>query len=247
MEPVGGWVGWGEKSIAHCLLVAAQLLPSLHHDPSIFSGSQVHALSCAGLVAVTWTVAHQAPLSMEFFRQECWSGLPFPPPGDLPDPGIKSASLAPPALPGGFTTPAPPGKSSLDPRLHLGRTLDWLRQYEVHLDPWMEQIGPEFQRKTNHSQKRTFIPSFPDFTALPGALDISLYKNLQNKCISESGGREPTHCTSRKRYCQCLSGPGHPSYCRINPSYCVSFQECTMLPFSFLSAQDQKARWILPR
>ena len=36
-----------------------------------------------------WTVAHQAPLSMEFSRQEYWSGLPCPPPGDLPDPGIK--------------------------------------------------------------------------------------------------------------------------------------------------------------
>ena len=40
-----------------------------------------------------WTVAHQAPLSMGFSRQEYWSGLPFPPPEDLPDPGIKPASL----------------------------------------------------------------------------------------------------------------------------------------------------------
>ena len=42
--------------------------------------------------AALWTVAHQAPLSMEFSRQECWSGLPFPFPGDLPDPGIKPRS-----------------------------------------------------------------------------------------------------------------------------------------------------------
>ena len=39
-----------------------------------------------------WTVAHQAPLSMGFSRQECWSGLPFPSPGDLPDAGIKPES-----------------------------------------------------------------------------------------------------------------------------------------------------------
>ena len=45
-----------------------------------------------------WTVVHQAPLFMEFFRQEFWSGLPFPSPGDLPDPRVKSASLASPAL-----------------------------------------------------------------------------------------------------------------------------------------------------
>ena len=47
-----------------------------------------------------WTVAHQAPLSMEFPRQEYWSGLPFPTPGALPDPGIKPSSPASPALAG---------------------------------------------------------------------------------------------------------------------------------------------------
>ena len=48
--------------------------------------------------AATGTVAHQTLLSVEFSRQEYWTGLPFPPPGDLPDPGIKSVSLRPPAL-----------------------------------------------------------------------------------------------------------------------------------------------------
>ena len=50
------------------------------------------------------TVTHQAPLSMEFSRQEYWSGLPFPTPGDLPDPGSEPASLESPALSGGFFT-----------------------------------------------------------------------------------------------------------------------------------------------
>ena len=50
-------------------------------------------LSHVQLFATPWTVAHQAPLSMAFSRQEYWSGLPFPSPGDLPDPGIKLASL----------------------------------------------------------------------------------------------------------------------------------------------------------
>ena len=54
--------------------------------------------------AMLWTVAWQAPLSMGFYRQEYWSGLPCPPPGDLPDPGIKSVSLTSPALAGGFFT-----------------------------------------------------------------------------------------------------------------------------------------------
>ena len=49
-------------------------------------------LSCVQLFAIPWTVAYQAPPSREFSRQEYWSGLPFPSPGDLPDPGIEPRS-----------------------------------------------------------------------------------------------------------------------------------------------------------
>ena len=54
------------------------------------------------LFATLWTVVRQAPLSLGFSRQEYWSGLPFPSPGELPDPGIKPASPVSHALPGGF-------------------------------------------------------------------------------------------------------------------------------------------------
>ena len=60
------------------------------------------SLSCARHFATPLAVAHQAPTSMGFSRQECWSGLPRPPPGDLPDPGIEPTSLMSPALAGGF-------------------------------------------------------------------------------------------------------------------------------------------------
>ena len=60
-----------------------------------------------------WTVAYQAPLSVGFCRQEYWSGLLFPPPGDLPDPGIKLLSLMSPALADRLFTTIPPGKPSL--------------------------------------------------------------------------------------------------------------------------------------
>ena len=53
--------------------------------------------------ATLWTIAHQVPLSMRFPRQEYWSALPCPPPGDLPNPGIKPTSLYS-ALAGGFFT-----------------------------------------------------------------------------------------------------------------------------------------------
>ena len=55
---------------------------------------KVKLLSCVRLFATPWTVAHQAPLSMGFSRQEYWSGLPLPSPVDLPDPGIEPRSPA---------------------------------------------------------------------------------------------------------------------------------------------------------
>ena len=66
----------------------------------------VHAQSLdhAQLFVAPWTVTHQTLLSMDFSRQEYWSGLPFPTPVDLPDPGIKPKSLASPALAGRFFT-----------------------------------------------------------------------------------------------------------------------------------------------
>ena len=72
-----------------------------------------HLLSRVGLFVSPWTVAHQASLSMEFSRQEYYSGLPFPSPGDLPNPGNEPEFLEPPALAGGFFTTPPPGKPKM--------------------------------------------------------------------------------------------------------------------------------------
>ena len=68
------------------------------------SQNSSRVLSRVQLFATPWTVVHQTPLFMGFPRQEYWSGLPFPPPGDLPNPGIEPASLASPVLVGGFFT-----------------------------------------------------------------------------------------------------------------------------------------------
>ena len=72
---------------------------------------QVHLLSCVQLFV---TVVHQGPLSMGFPRQQYWSQLPFPPPGDLPDPGIEPAS---PAFAGIFFIVEPLGKPAFSVRL----------------------------------------------------------------------------------------------------------------------------------
>ena len=65
------------------------------------------------LLATPRTVALQAPQFMGFSREEYWSGLPFPPPGDLPDPGIKPVFLASPALAGGFFTTSAPWEAMI--------------------------------------------------------------------------------------------------------------------------------------
>ena len=68
------------------------------------------------LFATLWTAAHQVPLSMEFSRQEYWSGLPFPSPGDLPDPGIEPGS---PELQADSSLSEPQGKHLMTKRTYL--------------------------------------------------------------------------------------------------------------------------------
>ena len=78
-------------------LLQGQIWHSSNRMPVISDNSLVCLLShfsCVRLFVTPWTVAHQAPLSMEFSRQEYWSGLPCPPPGDLPNAGSEPRSPA---------------------------------------------------------------------------------------------------------------------------------------------------------
>ena len=80
----------------------------LVHDHTLSKDVRAQSLvSHVRLFTTPWTVAHQTPLSMGFPSQEYWSGLPFPSPGDLPNPGIELAS---PALVSRSFTTEPPGK-----------------------------------------------------------------------------------------------------------------------------------------
>ena len=106
-----------------------------------------------------WTVACQTPLSMGFSRQEYWSGLSCPPPGDLPDPGIKPASLRSPALTGRFFT----------------TSTDW----EPFLSPW-DLLNPETEPGSPTLQA-DFFPSEPPGLGLGlglASLVAQLVKNL---------------------------------------------------------------------
>ena len=82
--------------------------------------------SCVRLCVTPWTVAHQAPLSMAFSRQEYWSSLTFPLPEDLPDPGMEPTSLTSPALAGGFFTASATWEDLTD--LQQGVNQGWLKR-----------------------------------------------------------------------------------------------------------------------
>ena len=104
--------GWGDLylSTASFLCVSLMCVSGFMQSLTWLTRFQLHLSGSSLLVApltifqllcaTPWTVAHQAPLSMGFSRQEYWSGLPFPPPGDLPDPRLKPTSNASPALTG---------------------------------------------------------------------------------------------------------------------------------------------------
>ena len=94
----------------NCAVAGTHPLGMPGHTISIYfqlsKSDKVKSLSHVRLFATPRTIAYQPPPSMGFSRQECWSGLPFPPPGDLSDPGIEPPC---PALAGGFSTSEPPG------------------------------------------------------------------------------------------------------------------------------------------
>ena len=112
------WLDFAHGSQAWCpnpnqggLLYSIFLFPTFKLIPrdgaqkSVFSLRNCHSVMSKSYLFVTpWTVAYQALLSMGFSRQEYWSGLLCPPPGDPPDPAIKLSSLTAPALAGRFTT-----------------------------------------------------------------------------------------------------------------------------------------------
>ena len=100
---------------------------------------KVKSLSHVRLFATPWTVARQAPLSMRFSRQEYWSGLPFPSPGDLSDPGIEPWS---PALQADSLPSEPPGKShkrregkheNAGDQGHMIRFIPWHHMFKIEL------------------------------------------------------------------------------------------------------------------
>ena len=104
--------GWCEISVhfpSVCVHCPYTTMVSHTRTPRESFSFQRHTRTCLlyQFIVTPWTIAHQAPLSIEFSRQGYWSGLSFPSPGDLPNPGIEPLSLLSPALADGFFTNCP--------------------------------------------------------------------------------------------------------------------------------------------
>ena len=121
---LAGYSPWGNKELDTTERLSLRKvteyrinMPKINNFFSVFTIStqelkvKVKLLSCIRFSVTPQTVACQVPLSMGFSRQEYWSGLLFPSPGDLPNPAIKPGSPVSPALAGRFFTTEPPGKS----------------------------------------------------------------------------------------------------------------------------------------
>ena len=138
--------------------------------------------------AILWTVACQAPLSMRFPWQEYWSGLSFPSPGDLPDPGIEPMSLA---LLGGFFTTESPGKAWViimkdrDLRASVWTQL-WKMKKKKKKKQFEERLG-QYLESSVSLQKKVFSLLLFQFFCLPKGLvefnnpKLILRRELENQ------------------------------------------------------------------
>ena len=170
---------------------------------------KVKLLSRVRLFATPWTVAHQAPLSVGFSRQEYWSGLPFPSPGDLPDPGIEPRS---PASRADTLTSEPPGKPLLhkDRSKSLSSALIICRMTSL----WIPQI-------TVSNQIKSLIPCWK--TELEGPREPRTLLPLPEDSSSDSRSRthggvrekmENDHCKGVNRLQRCRwRHPGSGNRC----------------------------------
>ena len=99
-------LGWKKHKLESRLPGEISITLDMQMTPPLWQKVKVKSLSRVRHSATPWTVAHQAPPSMGFSRQEYWSGLPLPSPGDLPDPGIEPRS---PAFQADALNSEPPG------------------------------------------------------------------------------------------------------------------------------------------
>ena len=134
------------------------------------------ALSHVWLFVTPRTVAHQASLPTGFSRQEHWSGLPFPPPGDLPDPGIKTSFLVSAALAGAFFTPVPPGKAL---------AAQMVRNLPAVQETWVWSLGQEDPLKEERAIHSSILAWRIPWTEEPGGLRFTGLQRVGHNWVTK--------------------------------------------------------------
>ena len=143
------------------------------------------------LLATPWTVAHQAPLSLGFSRQECWSGFPFPSPWDL-KPGIKPMSLMSPVLQAGSLPLAPPGKPKT--RLYCSNNkfkFQWLNTTKAYFS----LCSPPGQVIRGLCSAQERLPSTQAFITFTPRKKELLGPIMAMECKTFSWKQHLTHCS----------------------------------------------------
>ena len=135
-------------------------------------------LSRVWLFDTLWAVARQAPLSTEFSRQEYWSELPFPTPGDLPDSRIEPVS---PALGGRFSTTESPGKL-----IHRQYYTTLIKKKNLHLITWSRHNDYPHFRGNKLRERLGFLPKVSDMTGVGSGIQIwsALPHNWKSQLLS---------------------------------------------------------------
>ena len=126
------------------------------------------------LFVTSWTVAHQAPLSMEFSRLEYWNEFPCPPPEDLPDPGIEPTSLTSPALAGKFFITSATWKASKRASLvaQTVQNLPAMQETQVRSLSWEDPLEKEIATHSSILAWRTL------WTEEPGIVELDMTVKL---------------------------------------------------------------------
>ena len=154
------------------------------------AGACAQSRSRVWLFAIPWTIARKTPLSMGFSKQDYWSGLPYPPPGDLLNPGMEPRSPGSSELAGRFLTPEPPGKPSGICKFHI-KGLAQLPSWRPH--PRLSSHAlPTDRRCSAHSLTPLRWP-LPDHSSSdclpelsPWSVDIPSLHPGEKNCISNA-------------------------------------------------------------
>ena len=137
---------------------------SLRSPAELLEHMRLVTESCSALCN-TWTVAYQAPLSIEFFRQEYWSGLPFPSPGDIPNPGSESSSPVSPALKVDSLPTEPLGKPT---RYLESLVAQMVKSLPATLETWVQSLSREDRLEKEMATHSSIIAWKIPWTQEPG-------------------------------------------------------------------------------